>query len=404
MIKQRQCKAWLLCALALLLLFLVIVNATAAQKRNDPKDGAGPEERSVKQPIENHDKTDETVSNGKWLPLPIFLTEPAFGYGLGIGLGYIHPREEGTESEAIPSLQTPQSMASSRRGQKPPPDITGVAGGYTDKETWFGAIGHSASWREDNIRYVGALAYADVKSTYYILDLPLDFNLKGFALLQDLKFRLGDSRFFLGGKLLYLETESSFDLTLNQDTEITIGDISSRNVGVAVEVSFDGRDNVFTPNRGQLLQLAAWRHDEGLGGDYNYWSSTLKILSFHPLLSQLVLGLRLEGSAVDGRPPFYALPYVSLRGIPALRYQGKQVGMAEIELRWNFLPRWSVLGFAGKGKVYGDDPALETQDDIVAAGVGGRYLFMPDEGLWLGVDVARGPEDIYMYITVGHAW
>jgi hypothetical protein len=243
-----------------------------------------------------------------------------------------------------------------------------------------------------------------VKSTYYILDRPLDFDLQGFALLQDLKFRLGNSRFFLGGKLLFLETESGFDITVGEDTDITIDDISSRNVGVAAEVSFDGRDNVFTPNSGQLFQLAAWRHDEGLGGDYNYWSSTLKILSFHQLLSQLVLGLRLEGSAVDGRPPFYAFPYVSLRGIPALRYQGKQVGMAEAELRWNFLPRWSVLGFAGIGKVYGDDPAFETQDDIVAAGVGGRYLFMPDEGLWLGVDVACGPEDTYMYITVGHAW
>ena len=104
-----------------------------------------------------------------------------------------------------------------------------------------------------------------------------------------------------------------------------------------------------------------------------------------------MLGLRLEGSAVDGLPPFYALPYVTLRGIPALRCQGKRVGMAKVELRWNFLPRRAVLGFGGKGRVYGDDPALETQDDIIAGDFGGRYLFMPNEGLWLGVDVARGP-------------
>ena len=343
-------------------------------------------------------------ASGKWLPLPIFLTEPAFGYGLGLGLGYIHPSKADVETEAVPSIQTPQSVASGRHSQKPPPDITGVAGGYTDKETWFGALGHSASWRDDTIRYVGALAYADVKSSYYILDRPLDFDLQGFAILQDLKFRLGDSRFFLGGKLLYLETESMFDFTPGVDTDIAIGDIASRNVGVAAEVSFDGRDNVFTPNRGQLMQLAAWRHDEGLGGDYNYWKSTFKALSFHQLLPQLVLGLRLEASAVDGQPPFYAYPWVSLRGIPALRYQGKRIGMVEAELRWNILTRWAVLGFAGGGKVYGDDAAFETQEDIVAGGIGGRYLFMPDEGLWLGVDLARGPEDTYVYITVGHTW
>jgi len=68
---------------------------------------------------------------------------------------------------------------------------------------------------------------------------------------------------------------------------------------------------------------------------------------------------------VDGRPQFYAFPYVSLRGI-------KRVGMVEAKLRWNFQPRWAVLGFASKGKVYGNDLAFETQDDIVAAGVGGR--------------------------------
>ncbi|MBC2742985.1 MAG: hypothetical protein HGJ93_08050 [Desulfosarcina sp.] len=345
-----------------------------------------------------------TTSGGKWLPLPIFLTEPAFGYGLGLGLGYIHPQNDDTETGAVPSLQTPKSVSSSRSGQKPPPSITGVAGGYTEKETWFGAVGHSASWRNDTIRYVGALAYADVKSSYYLLDRPLDFSLQGLGLHQDLKFRLGGSRFFLGGKLLYLETESEFEITIGEDTDITLGDISSRNVGVAAEASFDGRDNVFTPNSGQLLQLAVWRHDEGLGGDYNYWNGTLKALSFHQWHPDFVLGLRLEASAVDGRLPFYAYPWVSLRGIPALRYQGKSVGMVEAELRWNIMPRWAVLGFAGKGAVYGDDPAFETQDNIIAGGVGGRYLFMPDEGLWLGVDVARGPEDVYLYINVGHAW
>ena len=29
---------------------------------------------------------------------------------------------------------------------------------------------------------------------------------------------------------------------------------------------------------------------------------------------------------------------------------------------------------------------------------------MQDLGLWLGVDVARGPRDWYTYITVGQAW
>ncbi len=161
---------------------------------------------------------------------------------------------------------------------------------------------------------------------------------------------------------------------------------------------------MFTPNHGQLLQLDVWRHDEGFGGDYNYWKTKLMVLSFHELHPRFVLGLRMEASAVDGRAPFYAYPWISLRGIPALRYQGKSAGMVEAEGRWNVASRWAVLGFAGAGVVGGDDPSFETEDDIYAGGMGVRYFMMRDLGLWLGVDVARGPEDWYTYITVGQAW
>jgi len=384
---------------------LLQMMATAAGAAPSDAEKTAPETSpTVSQGSQAPDAAGKSRSSGKWLPLPIFLTEPAFGYGLGLALCYIHPHREDVETAAVPSLQTPQSVASGRKGQKTPPDITGVAGGYTDNETWFGAVGHSASWRHDTIRYAGAAVYADVNSTYYIDDRPLDFELKGFGILQDLKFRLGDTRLFLGGKILYLETESTFDLTPDVDTGIAIGDISSDNVGIAAEISFDGRDNVFTPNHGQLMQLTAWRYDQAFGGDYNYWKGDFKLLSFHQLLPQLVLGLRLEASAVDGQPPFYAYPWITMRGIPALRYQGKRVGMAGMELRWDILERWAVLGFAGIGRVYGDDIAFETQDHIVSGGIGGRYLFMPEEGLWLGVDVARGPEDTYTYIIVGQAW
>lgn len=342
----------------------------------------------------------------RWLPIPIFITEPAVGYGLGLALGYIHPKEddEDTDTDTPASLQTPKSVSTSRKTQKPPPTITGVAGGYTESDTWFGAVGHSASWRGDSVRYAGALAYTDIYSTYYIFDSPIDFNLEGAVIYQDLKLRLGDSHFFMGGKLAYLATESDFKLDLDTDTSVGLEDIESNNVGIALAGSYDRRDNVFTPNSGQLFEMALWRYDEAVGSDYNYWNGTVKALSFHPLHETIVLGLRLEASAVDGNPPFYAYPWVTLRGIPALRYQGEAVAMAEVEGRWNVLPRWAVIGFIGTGGVYGDDPSFETQDDIVAGGIGGRYLFMPERGLWLGMDFARGPEAWYWYITIGQAW
>jgi hypothetical protein len=97
------------------------------------------------------------------------------------------------------------------------------------------------------------------------------------------------------------ETESDFDFTIGENTEITIGDISSQNFGVALEASFDGRDNVFTPNSGQLLKLAVWRHDEAIGSDFDYWKGTFQGLIVSPGTSAFCAGTAL-GDSVCGWP------------------------------------------------------------------------------------------------------
>jgi hypothetical protein len=158
------------------------------------------------------------------------------------------------------------------------------------------------------------------------------------------------------------------------------------------------------PNRGQLFDLAVWRYDEAIGGDYDYWNATLKLLSFHQLHQKFVLGLRLEYSTIDGRAPFFAIPWVSLRGIPALRYQGDRVLVGEIEGRYNFTPKWAMVAFAGSGSVASDVPVIDTEQSIYSYGLGGRYKIFEAQNVWVGIDIARGPEETYWYIQIGHPW
>lgn len=339
--------------------------------------------------------------HGSWLPVPIFITEPAIGYGLGAALAYFHPEKKSADaSDATPS----DSTAKGSDAKKLPPNITGGAAAYTDKGTWFAAVGHSHHWRNDSIRYTGGLAYADVYSDIYAKNTPIGFNLVGTGFFQQVGFRLGESNFFLGSKLLWLQTKSAFDVTI-KDTNLSFEDIESSNVGLSLIASYDSRDNTFTPNKGQDLELAIWRYDESLGGDYEYWNTTFKALSFHQLNPGLVLGLRLQTAAVSGRAPFYAYPWVSLRGIPAMRYQGQQAGEIAAELRWDFSSRWAVVGFGGLGAVGpNDDPKTRIDQDIYSVGMGVRYFLMREMGLWLGIDVARGPDEWYPYITIGQAW
>ena len=78
--------------------------------------------------------------------------------------------------------------------------------------------------------------------------------------------------------------------------------------------------------------------------------------------------------------PFFAIPYVQLRGIPALRYQGDTAGAIEVEARYNIAPRWAGIAFLGSGFVHSDDPLFEEPDDIYGTGFGVRYqLFYRSE-------------------------
>jgi hemolysin activation/secretion protein len=102
--------------------------------------------------------------------------------------------------------------------------------------------------------------------------------------------------------------------------------------------------------------------------------------------------------------PFFAKPFVMLRGVPALRYQDDRALVAETELRWNFTPRWALIGFVGAGRAYGQRIDWSEADTVVAKGAGFRCLIARKLGLYAGLDFAWGPEDRAFYIQVGGAW
>jgi hypothetical protein len=61
------------------------------------------------------------------------------------------------------------------------------------------------------------------------------------------------------------------------------------------------------------------------------------------------MGLRLEALVATQDPPFLALPYINLRGVPAMRYQGEMTVLTETEHMVNVYRGWSLVGFTGIG-------------------------------------------------------
>ncbi len=338
-----------------------------------------------------------------FVPMPIIITEPAVGYGAGLNLMFLH-----------------DSLASSIE-RKSPPSISGVVAVGTENSTRFGAAYHLGFWKEDTIRTTTAIGAMDVNMNFYLRDLGVDMNLKGYMAYQELMYRIGASDFFVGGNYLYVDIESKRNdgrlpiIDRFFEREFKMGALSA-------VVQYDTRDTIFTPSDGLFAKATVRRVDENFGGNENFWRYGAKAFYFHPVLDKVTLGLRIEGEAVHASDgdyiPYVAYPSINMRGIQAMRYQGENMLLGEMQLRWEFKERWNLVLFGGSGKVFGEENKYELGTGVVkedisfkdspahwAGGVGFRYELARKFGLWGGLDFATSEEnDFAFYITVGSAW
>lgn len=330
-----------------------------------------------------------------FFPLPIIITEPAVGFGIGAAVAYFHPPKEVDESAEV---------------RKAPPSISvGFAAG-TDNGSRLAGAAHSGVWRDDHVRYLGAIAATDVNLKFYP-DLDgsgtseaIRFNIDGAFLYQQLQFRWQETDWWIGGNFLFVDAKTAVDLEEGTDPGQLepLADFTQGGLGVYVE--YDGRDTVFTPTSGLKGIVEFRNYDQLWGSDFDYNHAMFSLQHFSPIGDHSSLGIRLEAETVSGDVPFFGYPYVNLRGIPALRYQGEDVATLEVEYLWGITPRWSVALFAGLGTTASVDVFGTEAEDVSAGGAGFRYRIARKLGMQIGVDVARGPEETAWYLTVGSAW
>jgi hypothetical protein len=288
-----------------------------------------------------------------------------------------------------------------------------VGGMYSANRSWAGALYHQNSIAEDRLRLKGIALYASINLSYYPEENQqgsqavddstdgLDFNIEGFGFLPKAEIRLFGSPFFVGLEYLFFSNEVAFDSDAPDLSDLAA---ETRVAGVGTSLRFEDLDNSFTPNRG-LRATTTYRHfDTFFGGTERYGLLAFDAAGYINPLDWLVLGLRLDGQWVFDNPPFYALPFVSLRGAPALRYQGERVLVVETEERIDFTRRWSLVVFGGYGRPSFFFEESSFHRDVFAGGAGFRYLLARLTGLRAGLDIARGPEDWAYYITIGSAW
>ncbi|WP_213306941.1 BamA/TamA family outer membrane protein [Paraburkholderia sacchari] len=343
------------------------------------------------------------------LPVPTIITEPAIGYGFGLGLLYFTSAaakaeaRKASNADSAAGTSDADNADDSQPGKMKPPNITGVGGMVTNTQSWAAGLLHFHTWDDDHIRYLGVLGKIDLHLHYYgPRENANAYQLSGIGTIQQLLFRLGDSPWYVGPRYTFFNATARFDGVV-PDSIRNFG--RTLNVGKGgIVVDYDTRDNIFYPRSGTYAELEAEIARGALGSDRSFEMETLKGYHWIPFSSKWVLGLRADTGFSQGDIPFFAQPYVNLRGVSQARFQDRNQLTAELELRYYLTPRWSVLGFGGVGRAYGNLHSFSDAPTAFGIGTGFRYLIARKLGLTMGIDVAHGPGQNAFYIQVGSAW
>ncbi|WP_321813215.1 MULTISPECIES: glyceraldehyde-3-phosphate dehydrogenase [unclassified Paraburkholderia] len=372
---------------------LAVVSSTAAAAEGyasrfiDPQDG-------------QFDTSDMLLHHKGVLPVPDIITEPAIGYGLGLGLLYFAaPKKSASEAnehgEPEPDSDAPKKMS--------PPNITGVGAFATGTHSWGVGLLHFHTWDDDRIRYLGVLGKVNLHLNYYGPQGNANaYQLSGIALVQQLLFRVGNSPWYVGPRYTYFDSTTRFGPVIPEGINHFERDVRIGKGGIVVD--YDTRDNMFYPRNGTYAEFEADFARGGFGSDSAFQMQSAKGYRWFDLAPKWVLGLRADTGFSQGDIPFFAQPYVDLRGVSQAKFQDRNQLTGEVELRYYVTPRWSVLGFGGAGKAYGGIHSFSDAPTAFGFGTGFRYLIARKLGVTMGLDIAHGPGQNAFYIQVGSAW
>lgn len=330
-------------------------------------------------------------ANG-FLPVPILITEPALGdFGGLLALTFFSPKKVSPEKGYVP------------------PDITAVAGLLTANGTWLAGGGRIGSFPRAGIKYRAFAGYADVNLDFYrevplVGEKKMAFNIQAAPVLLNISKKVSTTDLYLGLQYMYAKSKVEPGFSGDLPEVIPEKDLDSKIGSFGFFADWDKRDNFFTPSRGLRLNLMYALDDDWTGSDFQFGKLSSFANLFFPVSKQWVSGFRFDFQHVYNQPPFYLYPFLNMRGIPMVKYQGATTTLVETEQRFDFNRRWSAVAFGGLGKAIWEKQSFSEADLVYNYGAGFRYLVARAFGLRAGIDVAGGPGSFGWYLTFGHNW
>ena len=222
---------------------------------------------------------------------------------------------------------------------------------------------------------------------------------------------------FLIGKSLFFGTvyeyQRAFDIDYRRGGLFEQQNVIGRNgyhvSGLGFSITYDTRNNAFSPDKGSMLQFYFDHFAPFFGSDYQYTNYVIDLRRFLRIYKDQVLALQVFGSFNTGEVPLRSLSYLgganSMRGYYAGRYRDKNAAVMQAEYRIPLFWRIGAVGFADVGNVGPELDYINFHHFKYSYGGGLRVALNQKEKLNLRLDygIAKGSSQGF-YLQLGEAF
>jgi len=336
----------------------------------------------------NYKNIQKAEQKGKWLPVPIPVSNPTMGSGLTAALLYLHPRKD-QNSDAKSAT-------------------SGIGGMYTDSRSWFVGAFHDGSWIDDRVRltaFVGTggfnLKYYGVGEDSWFQEHPVGYKIEPDAVYWQL---LGEpfkgSNWYAGLRHVY----TTADVTLKtSDLLDPLPDIEGKltTSSLGTVLIYDSRNNTYYPEEGSVFKAMAAFDAPAWNSDFTFQKYSGSYTHYFHLMENGVVALKGDMAVAEGLVPFYMLPSLDFRGVATGRYSDDAVVSGHVEWRHKFLPRWGYILSYEAGFTNSSLGGIFDGRYVYSLGTGLRWQVLKDYKIHIGLDFGINADDHAICVQVG---
>jgi hypothetical protein len=174
------------------------------------------------------------------------------------------------------------------------------------------------------------------------------------------------------------------------DQENIIGRYGGNTSGIGPILSWDTRNNAYSPTNGFFAEMQYIWFDKTIGSGFNFTLFNIDLRKFISLTDKSVLALQGIAGLTNGSTPFRKLEELGgsdmMRGYYGGRFTDKCLMAYQAEFRQFLFWRFGMVAFASTGEVSPDPGHFELNGMHFAYGGGIRFMISKEEKLNIRID------------------